>query len=234
MNLRKFFSGAAISLSMLFAAIPARAGIPVLDAANLANSIQQVLAWGQQAKDMVDQINQLKQQFQQLKDMTSKLEGVRSLGTILDDPTIKSVLPAEMRDATQFILNPAALATSPAALTQILASFGVDTTTSAKAGQLTADTVGRVQQIMSSTQTRGKQLAQLASRVDSIADAKESLDMMNRNVLEAASITNQMTQTMVALEAARQTADLARIADEQAFFSRVKGAAAQPLQSYKY
>ena len=50
MNLRKFFSGAAISVSMLFAAMPARAGFPVLDAANLANSIQQVLAWSQDSE----------------------------------------------------------------------------------------------------------------------------------------------------------------------------------------
>ena len=65
-------------------------------------------------------------------------------------------------------------------------------------------------------------------------DAKDSLDMMNRNVLEAASISNQMTQTMAALEAARQASELKKIADNQAYFGRVKAAAAQPLRTYSY
>ncbi len=234
MNLRKFFSGAAISVSMLFAAMPARAGIPVLDAANLANSIQQVLAWSQQAQDMINQINQLQQQFQQLQTMTTKLDGIRNLGSILNDPAIRAALPPEMRDATQLLLNPSALATSQANLNQILTSFGVNTTANPNAGQAAADTIGRMQQILASTQTRNTQLAQLASRVDSTADAKDSLDMMNRNVLEAASINNQMTQTMAALEAARQAAELKRLADNQAYFERVKAAAAQPLRTYSY
>ena len=77
-------------------------------------------------------------------------------------------------------------------------------------------------------------MSQLASRVDSTADAKDSLDMMNRKVLEAASISNQMTQTMAALEAARQAAELKRLADNQAYFANVKAGAAQPLRTYSY
>jgi len=233
MNLRKFFSGAAISVLMLFAAMPARAGIPVLDAANLANSIQQVLAWSQQAQDMINQINQLQQQFQQLQTMTTKLDGIRNLGSILNDPAIRAALPPEMRDATQLLLNPSALATSQANLNQILSSFGVNTT-NPNAGQAAADTIGRMQQILVSTQTRNTQLAQLASRVDTTADAKDSLDMMNRNVLEAASINNQMTQTMAALEAARQAAELKKLADNQRYFNNLNSAAGQPLRTYSY
>lgn len=234
MNLRKFFSTAAASALMLFAALPARAGIPVLDGANLVNSIQQVLAWAQQAQDMIDQINKLQEQYQQLQTMTTKLDGIRNLGSILNDPAIRAALPPEMRDSTQLLLNPAALATSQANLNQILSSFGVNTTGNPKAGQAAADTLGRVQQILASTQTRGTQLAKLASRVDSTADAKDSLDMVNRNVLEAASINNQMTQTIATLEAARQAAELKRIADDQAYFANVKAGAAQPLRTYSY
>jgi type IV secretion system protein VirB5 len=234
MNLRKFFSGAVVSAMLLFAALPARAGIPVLDAANLVNSIQQVLAWGQQAQDMMNQINKLQQQYQQLQTMTTKLDGTRSLGTILNDPAIRAALPPEMRDSTQLVLNPAALATSQANLNQILASFGVNTTVNPNAGQSAADTLGRVQQILASTQTRNTQLAQLASRVDGTVDAKDSLDMVNRNVLEAASINNQMTQTMAALEAARQTAELKRLADNQAYFASMKAAGAQPIRTFSY
>ena len=62
---RKWFSGAVVSALMLFAALPARAGIPVIDGSNLAQQIQQVLSWGQQAQQMIDQINKLQQQYQQ-------------------------------------------------------------------------------------------------------------------------------------------------------------------------
>lgn len=234
MNLRKFFSGAAISALMLFAAVPARAGIPVIDAANLANSIQQVIAWGRQAQDMINQLNQLQQQFAQLQTMTTKLDGIRNLGSILNDPNIVAALPPEMRNATQLLVNPSALATSQANLNQILASFGVSTAVNPNAGQVQADTIGRMQQILASAQTRNTQLTQLASRVDTTPDAKASLDMVNRNVLEAASINNQMTQTMAALEAARQAAELKRIADDQTYFNNVKTGAAQPLRTYSY
>lgn len=234
MNLRKCISSTVFIAVLMFAALPARAGIPVIDAANLANSIQQVLAWSQQARDMVEQINKLQQQFQQLQAMTAKLDGIRSLGTILNDPNIRAALPPEMRDATQLLLNPAALATSQANLNQILTSFGVNTSTNPNAGQAAADTIGRMQQILASTQTRNTQLAQLASRVDTTADAKDSLDMMNRNVLEAASINNQMTQTMAALEAARQAAELRKLADNQRYFNNLNSAAGQPLRTYSY
>ncbi len=234
MDIRKIFLSAAASALLLFAALPARAGIPVIDAANLANSIQQVLAWSQQAQDMISQVNKLQQQFEQLQSMTAKLDGIRSLGTILNDPAIRAALPPEMRDSTQLLLNPAALATSQSNLNQILASFGVSTSANPTAGQAAADTIGRAQQILASTQARSTQLSQLASRVDTTADAKASLDMVNRNILEAASINNQMMQTMASLEAARQAAELKRIADNQAFFANLRSGAAQPLKTYSY
>jgi type IV secretion system protein VirB5 len=234
MNLRKFLSGAAISTLMLFAATPARAGVPVIDAANLANSIQQVLAWSKQAQDMVMQINQLQQQFQQLQAMTAKLDGIRNLGTILNDPNIRAALPPEMRDATRLMLVPSELATSQAKLNQIVASFGVNNSVHANTGQAEADTIGRMQQILSSTQARNTQLSQLANRVNTTVDAKDSLDMINRNVLESAGVNNQVVETMAALEAARKVSELKHIADEQAYFARVKAAAAQPLRTFPF
>lgn len=234
MSIRKFISSTAVSMVMLFAALPARAGIPVIDGANLAQAIQEIIAWGQQANQMIDQYNKLQQQYAQLQTMTAKLEGIRNLGTILNDPNVLSALPPDMRDSTRLLLNPSALTTSAANMSQILASFGVNTTGNPTAGQSAADTLGRVQQILASTQSRQTQLQALGSRVDSTTDAKESLDMVNRNVLEAASINNQMMQTMASLEAARQAAELKRIAENQAYFARVKAGAAQPLRTLTY
>lgn len=234
MNIRRIFSSLFVSALMLFSSVPAKAGIPVIDGANLAQAIQEILAWGQQAQQMVDQLQQLQQQYQQLQTMTTKLEGIRNLGTILNDPSIRASLPPEMRDATQLLMNPSALATSQANLNQILTSFGIDKSRNPTAGQAAADSLGRTQQILASSEARTAQLAQLAARVDTTVDAKDSLDMMNRNVLETANINNQMMQTMAALEAARQAAELKRLAENQKYFANLNSGAKQPLKTYSY
>lgn len=233
MNIRKYFSAAALAFSVMFAAMPARAGIPVIDAGAIAHALTQVQAWGQQFQQMTDQFNKLQQQFQQMQTMTAKLDGARSLGSILNDPAIKAALPPEMRDAAQLLLNPSALGTSQANVNGILASFGVSTTNDPNAGKSFADTIGRAQAILTSAQQRQVQLQALAARVDGSADAKSSMDLLNRNTLEVASITNQQIQTQAALEAARQSAELQRIAAEQTFNNGLKAGAARPLKTYQ-
>lgn len=234
MSIHKFISSAAVGMFMLCSALPARAGIPVIDVANLAQAIQEVIAWGQQASQMIDQYNKLQQQYSQLQTMTGKLDGMRSLGTIFNDPTIVSTLPTDMRNSTQLLLNPAGNVTSAANLAHILASFGVNTTGNPVSASAAADALGRAQQILASAQIRNAQLQQLATRVDTTIDAKDSMDMVNRNVLESANINNQMMQTMASLEAARQAAELKRLADNQAYFDRVKAAGALPAHNYTY
>jgi len=45
---------------------PAKAGMPVIDVANLAQAIQQVISWGQQLQGMLQQYNQLVYTYQSL------------------------------------------------------------------------------------------------------------------------------------------------------------------------
>lgn len=233
-NFRQMLCKAGLVLLLATVGMSARAGIPVIDSSNLAQQVQQVIAWTQQAQQMIDQINKLQQQVQQLQAITSTLDGARALGTILNDPTIQASLPPEMRNASHLLLNPAAAATSAQNVAQILASFGISTSVNPTAGLSAADTIGRVQQMLTSAQQRNAQLGQLAARVDSSADAKTSLDLVNRTVLEAASITNQMLQTMGALESARSSAELRRIAENQQYFSNLNAASGTALRSYSY
>lgn len=234
MTFRKYASGAVLAFAALTATMPARAGIPVIDAAALTQQIQQVFAWLQQFQQMQDQFNKLQAQLTQMTTMTNKLDGARSLGSILNDPTIKAALPPEMRDAAQLLLNPSALGTSQANIDGILASFGVSTTLDGNAGKQLADTLGKAQAILTSTQQRTTQLTALASRVDGAADAKESMDLLNRNTLEVAAITNQQIQTQATLEAARQAADLANIARNQKISKDMSTGALKPLRTLTY
>ncbi|RZI60601.1 MAG: hypothetical protein EOP14_00555 [Pseudomonas sp.] len=234
MSIRKIFLSAALTVLTLLTAGPARAGIPVIDGANLAQQIQQVISWTNQAQQMIESINKMQAQINQLQTMTSKLEGIRNLGTILNDPTISSVLPVDMRDASHLLLNPTALSTSQQSLNQMLTAFGVSSPVNGTTGTSSADILGKVQQILASTQSRATQLQALATRVNTTTDAKDSMDMVNRNVLEAANVSNQMTQTMAAIEAARQAAALKKLAEDQAYFQAIKTGGSQPVRTFTY
>ena len=234
MNFRKYFAGALVSASMLFASAPANAGVPVFDGANLAVAIENVLGWVQQAEQMISQINQMEAQFEQAKATVASLGGLRGWGNLLRSADVQAALPPAMQDATALLTNPkAALSISPAALDQILTSYGINTTNpNAGAGQ--AAILGQSQQILTSAQNESNEIQQLQTQVNATADAKDSLDLLNRNVLEAANISNQNTQTLAALEAARQAAVLKQIADDQQFYAGLDSAHGQPLQTYSY
>jgi type IV secretion system protein VirB5 len=74
----------------------AHAGIPVIDGANLAQAIQQVLAWSQQYDQMVQSIQTLHAQYAQLENTFNVMTGNRGLGTLLNtiaDQATRRYLP---------------------------------------------------------------------------------------------------------------------------------------------
>lgn len=85
--LKKLFGVFALMFG-LAAGHPAQAGIPVIDGANLAQAIQQVTAWAQQYQQMVDQIQQMQQAY-------NNLNGVRNMGSLVNNPAARRYLPDE-------------------------------------------------------------------------------------------------------------------------------------------
>jgi P-type DNA transfer protein VirB5 len=76
----------------------ANAGIPVIDVSNLAQSIQQVIAWGQQYTQMAQQITTMRDQYTQLTNTYNAMTGNRGLGTLLNgvvDQAARRYLPAD-------------------------------------------------------------------------------------------------------------------------------------------
>ena len=88
------------ALALAAATGTANAGIPVIDAANLANSIQQVIAWGQQYTQMVEQVNQLRAQLDQLKRQYEAVTGSYGVGAILQEVTAaaQAVVPGSWQE----------------------------------------------------------------------------------------------------------------------------------------
>lgn len=63
-------------------------GIPVIDIANLVQTVMQVL------NDYTDAANQI-EQLTQLEEQLRSLNGVRNLGTVLNDPALRNYVPAD-------------------------------------------------------------------------------------------------------------------------------------------
>jgi len=81
----------------LFGGGQAFAGIPVIDAANLAQAIQQVTAWAQQYQQMTQQITQLQQQIE-------SVTGSRGFSSVLNSPAFQQARRMLPQDA-QTLLN---------------------------------------------------------------------------------------------------------------------------------
>lgn len=79
------------ALSMASAA---HSGIPVIDAASLAQAMQQVVAWSKQFEQMKSQLAQQEKQY-------GNLNGVRGMGSLANNPSLRQYLPSNY----QSILN---------------------------------------------------------------------------------------------------------------------------------
>lgn len=81
-----------IFVSLLWSSSQVQAGIPVLDSANLAQAIEQVTAWAQQAQQMESQLQRLQQQYQ-------NLTGIRNMGSLVNNPALRTYMPAQYQGA---------------------------------------------------------------------------------------------------------------------------------------
>lgn len=93
--MKKFIRILALVLG-LSSAGQAFAGIPVIDAANIAQAIKQVAAWKQQYQQMMDQYNQMQQQYQ-------SLTGSRGFSSLLNGPAYQQARRMLPPDAQQVL-----------------------------------------------------------------------------------------------------------------------------------
>lgn len=85
------------TIAFVFALAFARgvaAQIPVVDAANLGQQVQQVASWVQQLKAMADQVEQARQQY-------ASLTGNRGYGQLLNDPRLRQYLTGNETPSSQ-------------------------------------------------------------------------------------------------------------------------------------
>ncbi|MBV7483234.1 P-type DNA transfer protein VirB5 [Bordetella sp. BOR01] len=90
---RKTLAQSLVLIMVLSAGQSAFAGgIPVIDASNLAQAMQQVEAWGKQFEQMQQQLQQLQRQY------TSQ-NGLRGMADLVNNPELRNYLPSEYQHA---------------------------------------------------------------------------------------------------------------------------------------
>jgi type IV secretion system protein VirB5 len=96
-HLRQWIFVGVLGLASIGASAPASAGMPVIDAANLAQAIQEVLSWGQQLEGMA-------RSYQQLQNTYSSLTGPRGMQNLLYVPLpTRNYLPVNSSQMTGVI-----------------------------------------------------------------------------------------------------------------------------------
>jgi len=88
-----------IAASALLAPLHARAGIPVIDFAAVANLIQQIMYWQQQISAMQKQFDQLKESKEQLQQTYASMTGTRGMHQLLPTSDLaRNYLPQNYND----------------------------------------------------------------------------------------------------------------------------------------
>ena len=166
-------------VAALVGANQASAGIPVIDVANLAEGIEQVVAWGQQYTQMVQQITSLQQQYQQAVQTYSSISGVRGMASLVNNPATRTYMPRSWSQTLSLMSSPGSFTTLSGSMTAIRdASKIVDVTaTTLPAGSLIGQSYTGAQDQVAINRALGE--ASYSAASDRITTTQTLLDKVN-------------------------------------------------------
>ena len=141
-------------------------GIPVIDAANLLQAVNQVLAWEQQYKQMLQQIDQLQQQTDLATKHLNASTGTRMLGNISNGITGSVLDSGFQRTVSQLTTH------------ADLNAYG--------SAQLAA--------LQQATTTRYNQIQSLMAAINQTVDPKSIAELQGRIQTEQAMIANEQKE----------------------------------------
>lgn len=93
--MRKFRFGWTAPVLFTLSVTPAHAGIPVIDVANLAQAVMDVLNSVEQIANQVTQIENQAQQIRRAQQQIDSMTGSRNLGDVFNNPMLQNYLPPE-------------------------------------------------------------------------------------------------------------------------------------------
>lgn len=181
-------------------------GIPVIDRSNLAQAVQQVTAWGNQARQMVQQIQQLQREY-------DSLNGIRNMGDLVNNPRARQYLPADYQSIIsngvgqwQSIMNAAkqfdVAASSLAANSQSAQAFS-------QIAKQAAINRAAAEEGFRQASERFAQIQVLLDKVNDAPEAKDIADLQARIQAEQVMMQNEANKLAMLGQLAQAQRDIA-------------------------
>jgi type IV secretion system protein VirB5 len=199
MRTRLKLAAAACIVAGTLAAGNARAqGIPVIDVANLVQTIQQVLDDITSIENQVQQINQLQSQL-------NSINGIRNLGQVFNNPMLKNYVPAEAYTYLNAVntsgysgLNATAKALRDAGMVyNCMDLAGAARTDCQSALAQPYQHKGLLQDAMKSAAGRLTQINSLMDQINATSDQKAVQEIQARIAAENALLAHEVSQVQM-------------------------------------
>ncbi|GAA0739613.1 type IV secretion system protein [Ideonella azotifigens] len=196
MHTRLKVAAAACVIASTFGASHARAqGIPVIDAANLMQTVQQVL-------NDITEINNQVQQITQLQGQLDSINGMRNLGNVFNNPMLQNYVPAEAYTYVNAInssgyagLSATAKALRDDGMVYNCTDLSSDARTSCQASLAQPyQYKGMLQDAMKSAAGRLSQIQSLMGQINATTDQKAVQEIQARVGAENALLAHEMSQ----------------------------------------
>jgi type IV secretion system protein VirB5 len=217
MRFRLKLTAAACVAAAAFGSTPAQAqGIPVIDAANLVQTIQQVI-------HDITKINNQVQQITQLQSHLGSINGMRNLGQVFDSPLLRNYVPAEAYTFVNAVntggysgLTGTAKALRDAGMVYNCMDFvGAERTRCQAALAAPYQTKGLLQDGMKSAAGRLSQINSLMGQINATADQKAVQEIQARIGAENALLAHEVSQVQMLQGMADSEERIARSRDRE-------------------
>lgn len=201
--MKKTFQLIAVATSISMANAAFAQGIPVIDAASLAQAVKQVESWQQQLQSMAKQYNQALKHYE-------SLTGNRGFGDLLNDAGLQEYVPKDLGKTYQALRESGQLTMSAGAQTMQKANAIYDC---AKAPDITKcqAAYGKVFQdadnfnkAYDKAQDQTKQVQKLIGQISQTDDPKSIAELQARLQGEQAQLQNTSNQLRLMTQLAQQ------------------------------
>jgi len=211
---------AAIALCFSLSTPAFAGGIPVIDVANLANTLENLVQWGKQLEAM-------KQQFDQQVQQYNSLNGARGMANLVNNPALRKYLPANYQDILNNGYGNWASIRDSAKLVD-LANTNIKTTSSTgKAFEANANqaAINRAtyEDAYSKANNRFDDIQVLLDKVNNAPDAKDIADLQARIQSEQVMMQNEQIKLSMLTQLAQAQKDLADQATKERRMQFTKG-----------
>jgi type IV secretion system protein VirB5 len=173
-------------------------GIPVIDVANLFQSVQQVI-------NDITQINNQIQQIKRLQTQIESINGIRNLGDVFNNPLLKNYIPAEAFTYLNAVntsgysgLNATAKMLRDVSMIYNCLDLTGDARTSCQASlSQPYQQKGLLQDAMKTAAGRLTQIQSLMTQINATTDQKSVQEIQARIGAENALLAHEMTQVQM-------------------------------------